>query len=219
VYWYVDGTFTTSRYYADALPDWVTRYNARQGAQRLAGASWTPLLAADRYAEVDSMPFENNGADFVFPHRFPTSPEEVARDLPNYPWIDSLTLDLALEGVSAIQLGQRGRHRLAHHLALGNRRGWATTSDPIRGSCTTCLLRLDHWLGWFMDSLAVLVPSSQTDFVLTADHGVQSFPNGPRMSGMRPPAGFGWLTWPAKPRPPCGDASAPTFDSSSTTAC
>jgi hypothetical protein len=175
VYWYVDGTFTTSRYYADALPDWVTRYNARQGAKRLAGASWTPLLAADRYAEVDSMPFENNGADFVFPHRFPTSPEEVARDLPNYPWIDSLTLDLALEGVSAIQLGQReGTDLLTISLSATDAVGH--DFGPDSRELHDMLLRLDHWLGWFMDSLAVLVPSSQTDFVLTADHGVQSFP-------------------------------------------
>ena len=38
------------------------------------------------------------------------------------------------------------------------------------------LLRLDHWLGWFLDSLALLVPRERTIFALTADHGVQPFP-------------------------------------------
>ena len=38
------------------------------------------------------------------------------------------------------------------------------------------LLRLDRWLGRFLDSLAVLVPAESTLVVLTADHGVQPLP-------------------------------------------
>jgi len=39
VFWYAtsNGQFTTSRYYADTLPDWIRRVNARRVPQRFAG--------------------------------------------------------------------------------------------------------------------------------------------------------------------------------------
>jgi Type I phosphodiesterase / nucleotide pyrophosphatase len=191
VFWYVDGRFSTSRYYADTLPAWVIRYNQRQGAQHLAGATWTPLLSTDRYTETDSMPFENNGADFIFPHRFPTSPEKAAQELPSFPWMDSLTLDFALEGVPPVRLGRReGTDLLTLSLSATDAVGHAF--GPDSRELHDMLLRLDHWLGWFMDSLGVLVPSSQTVFVLTSDHGVQSFPEW--TTGVRhEPGGRVWL--------------------------
>ena len=50
VFWYAtsNGEFTTSRYYADTLPDWIRRVNARRVPQQLAGQAWTLLLAAAR---------------------------------------------------------------------------------------------------------------------------------------------------------------------------
>jgi len=38
------------------------------------------------------------------------------------------------------------------------------------------LVRLDRWLGAFLDSLATIVPAQQTVFALTADHGVSPMP-------------------------------------------
>ena len=175
VYWFVNGMFTTSQYYADVLPDWVQQYNARQGPQRMAGQTWVPLLPADRYAEADSMPYENDGADFMFPHPLPTTPEAAGRNLPSFPWIDSLTLDIALEGVSVARLGRREGTDLLS-IALSATDAVGHTFGPDSRELHDMLLRLDRWLGWFIDSLGVLVPSNQTVFALTADHGVQSFP-------------------------------------------
>src|SRR3954471_8240948 len=70
VFWYAtsNGQFTTSRYYADTLPDWIRRVNARRVPQRLAGQPWTLLLPARQYAEPDSVAQESGGQDYVFPH-------------------------------------------------------------------------------------------------------------------------------------------------------
>ncbi|HEY2824042.1 MAG TPA: alkaline phosphatase family protein, partial [Gemmatimonadales bacterium] len=45
-YWYVNGEwkFTTSRYYADTLPDWVKAFNARGEPKSFVGQDWTLLL-------------------------------------------------------------------------------------------------------------------------------------------------------------------------------
>src|SRR5881296_4751344 len=71
VYWYQGGIFTTSRYYADSLPAWVQAFNARRIPFRAAGRAWTLLLPASAYAEPDSVPYENLGHDFTFPHELP----------------------------------------------------------------------------------------------------------------------------------------------------
>src|SRR5947208_15947539 len=51
VYWYVGGYFTTSRYYAASLPDWVRTFNRRRLPFRAGGATWNLLLPARAYAE------------------------------------------------------------------------------------------------------------------------------------------------------------------------
>ena len=64
-FWFVEGRFTTSRYYADTLPTWVTRFNERKIPQTYAGKLWEPLLPASAYPEPDSVPNENFGAGFT----------------------------------------------------------------------------------------------------------------------------------------------------------
>lgn len=117
--------------------------------------------------------FEVN--DFTFPHRFPADTARTLAKLRNYPWMDSLTLDVALEGVRHTGVGQReGTDLLVVSLSTTDAIGHAY--GPTSMEQHDQLLRLDHWLGWFMDSLAVLVPADRTIFALTADHGVQPFP-------------------------------------------
>src|SRR5260370_28337363 len=91
VYWYQAGVFTTSRYYADSLPDWVRAFNARRVPFQAAGASWTLLLPVRDYPEPDSVPYENGGTDFTFPHRLPSDSAPAATALSGVPTMPSLT--------------------------------------------------------------------------------------------------------------------------------
>jgi hypothetical protein len=175
VYWYVAGRFTTSTWYRPVLPAWLDAWNARRGAAKLAGHAWTLLRPESTYPEPDAMPYENGGRDIVFPHRLPAELAEVEGAVGSSPWIDSLTLDVALEGARALQLGRRdGTDLLVVSLSatdiVGHRYG------PDSREVHDQLLRLDGWLGAFFDSLAVLVPKDRTVIVLTGDHGVHPFP-------------------------------------------
>jgi arylsulfatase A-like enzyme len=177
VFWYAtsNGEFTTSRYYADTLPTWVKGVNARRVPQRLAGQRWSLLLPASEYAEPDDVAFENNGRNYTFPHAWPTDSAAAAAELPYTPWIDRLTLDAALEGLQALQLG-RGPQTdiLAVSLSatdyVGHRYG------PDSREQHDNILRLDRALGAFIDSLYKVRDSSTIAFALTADHGVTSYP-------------------------------------------
>ncbi len=175
VFWYSVGRFTTSTWYTRALPEWLERWNERRGFAKLTGAEWALLKPASAYPEPDAEPYEKNGVDNVFPHRVSSDTAVALTSMTQYPWMDSLTLDVALEGARAMKLGTRGHtDLLAISLSTVDAVGHAY--GPRSREMHDHLLRLDLWLGRFLDSLAVLVPPGSTVFALSAGHGVTPYP-------------------------------------------
>ncbi|MEP6832183.1 MAG: alkaline phosphatase family protein [Gemmatimonas sp.] len=176
VYWYgLDGNFTTSRYYADTMPGWVTRFNARQMFHSYLGQSWNLLLPASAYAEADSQKIESSGKDFMFPHKLDPDVKKALEGFADMPWMDEITAAFALNGVNELKLGLgNGTDVLAMSLsttdAVGHRYG------PDSRELHDQLLRLDRTLGKFLDSLFVLRDSSTIIMALSADHGVTPYP-------------------------------------------
>ena len=191
VYWLYNGAFTTSRYYTDSLPTWVQAFNRRIDVNGLTNITWNLLLPESAYAEPDSVMFENGGADFTFPHRPVTVPGAAARRLNQLPWIDSLTLAFAIEGAQVLGLGRRGRPDLLS-ISLSTTDAVGHAFGPDSREIHDQLLRVDRWLGQFLDSLGRLVPQANTVVVLTGDHGVTSMPEYTVTVGHRP-AGRVWL--------------------------
>ncbi len=175
VYWFVGGTFTTSTYYGDTLPSWVRAYDARPGIGALAGTSWTLLRPAADYSEPDSEPWGHDGADVVFPHRLPSTADSIGSRITSYPWMDSVTLDFALEGARQLQLGERTSPDLLV-ISLSTTDAVGHAYGPDSREIHDQLLRVDQWLGWFFDSLATQVPRDRMVVALTGDHGVTSIP-------------------------------------------
>ncbi len=176
VYWYsVNGSFTTSRYYRESLPEWVNRFNARRLPQSFAGKSWTPLLPDSAYREVDSEPLETAGVGFVFPHAMPADSVAAASQVRVTPWMDDITLALALDGIRALSLGEGPRTDvLAISLSATDLIGHAF--GPDSKEIHDQILRLDRGLGAFVDSLFKMRDSLRVTFVLTSDHGVGPIP-------------------------------------------
>lgn len=176
VYWYsADGRFTTSRYYADTLPAWVQRFNARRIPQRSAGAAWTLLLPPGEYSEPDSVAVESAGYDFVFPHVMSSDTAIAAKTYIAFPWMDQLTADVALEGVTALQIGRGPSTDIlavsfSSTDAVGHRFGME--SREIHDQ----ILRVDRTIGSLIDSLYRLRDSASIVIALTADHGIAPTP-------------------------------------------
>ncbi len=175
IFWYSQGRFTTSRYYADSLPTWLQTWNASDPAARLAGQAWVPGRPTSSYPERDDRPFEFGGVSNTFPHRLSTDRTTAALELENHSVMDSLTLDVAWRGTRAYGLGRRnGTDLLAVSLSatdnIGHRYG------PGSREVHDHLLNVDRWLGEFFDSLAAVVPRDRMIVTLTSDHGVTEFP-------------------------------------------
>ena len=176
VYWYAsDGRFTTSTYYADTLPTWVNAFNARRIPQSFAGKSWDLLLPASAYPEPDSVPVENGDTNFVFPHRFSADPAMAAKQLVSTPMMDELTLAMALQGLQTLQLGN-GPQTDVLSISLSTTDAIGHAFGPDSREIHDQVLRLDRYLGVFLDSLYRLRDSSRVVIALTADHAVAPYP-------------------------------------------
>lgn len=176
-YWYgqSSGTFTTSRYYGDSLPTWVRAFNDLRIPHQSAGQSWALLLDPSQYTEPDSVVTESGGQDYTFPHAFQTDPSRAAAEFSGYPMMDQFTLSFALEGVRQMKLGAGPvTDLLAISLsttdAVGHRFG------PDSREIHDQILRLDRYLGAFLDTLFTLRDSTRIVIALTADHGVTPMP-------------------------------------------
>ena len=182
VYWYQSGLFTTSRYYADTLPQWVRAFNAKRIPFKAAGTEWRLLLPDSAYSEPDDEPWENGGRAATFPYRLPDDSAQAAALFAGVPAMDSLTLAFALAGARALGLGARGSiDLLAVSLSTTDAVGHAF--GPDSREIHDQVLRLDRYLGWFLAALVQRYGRQNLLIALTADHGVTPFPDRSRTQG------------------------------------
>ena len=176
VFWYsLDGRFTTSTYYGDTVPTWVSTFNATNFTARFLGTPWNTMLDASAYPEKDSVPVESLGKNFMFPHVLSKDPKIGANDFTEFPWMDDVTVDFALAGVNALKLGAGPTMdvlavSLSTTDAVGHRYG------PDSRELHDQVLRVDKAIGRLIDSLYKLRDSTRIVFALGADHGVAPFP-------------------------------------------
>jgi arylsulfatase A-like enzyme len=171
--------FTTSRWYAQALPPWLEAFNRDRGlapyvAERLP-AEWRHE-SSDAAALPDDTPVESSAYGRRSPHpvRGATLRETVPRLL-RTPFVDALTLDVARAIVDREGLGAGpGPDLLAVSLSATDYIGHAYGPDSQEAA--DALHELDVQLDAFLRFLLSRVPRAALLVVLTADHGVASIP-------------------------------------------
>jgi predicted AlkP superfamily pyrophosphatase or phosphodiesterase len=175
VYWYApEGSFTTSTYYRDTLPTWVTEFNARRLPHRYAGKQWTLSRDPSTYSEPDTVTEENNGRSY-FPYQISADTARATGVVTNMPAIDSITALFALEGVRRMELGAGTRtDLLAVSFSATDAVGHLYGPDSREAHENE--IRLDETLGWFLDSLFAMRGEQNVLIALTGDHGVQPIP-------------------------------------------
>lgn len=174
VFWFADGRFTSSTYYYRQLPDWVQVFNSFDHPGAYAGRTWDLLLPASAYPEPDSVPQENAGRTITMPKQMPTDSEAAARSLPAFPWMDELTLQFALAGMTALKLGQGPQTDLLA-VSLSTLDAVGHAYGPDSREVHDMVLRLDRMLGTFFDSLDARRGKGTYVVALTGDHGVAPY--------------------------------------------
>lgn len=184
VYWYETtppGGFTTSRYYAEALPDWVERWHGAT-ADRDGFVSTLP----DRWehetgdppngARIDDTPWEVSRFLRVSGHPIRSGDRKQMLEQVSFsPWLDTLTLDFARTLLREEKLGTGPEPDL---LAVG-----VSATDlvghlygPGSQEARDALLRLDRDLGRLLEDAEKQAGRGRVLLVLTADHGVVELP-------------------------------------------
>jgi predicted AlkP superfamily pyrophosphatase or phosphodiesterase len=177
-YWYetAGGNFITSTYYMAEPPAWLVAVNNRHMADARAGQLWTRLLPDtslyERYAGKDAIEGEWDRKDTVFPHLIRGKPPETAfyDDLRRTPFADEMTLDVALEAMTAHHLGEDDATDI---LAIGFSatdiigHTYGSDSQEVMDQ----LLRLDLVLDRLFKEVDRRAGLANTLVVLTADHG------------------------------------------------
>ena len=183
VYWYSsNGNFTTSNYYRDSFPTWVSQFNARRIAAKYAGAMWSLSHDSSFYKEPDDVRWEHFGSDNVFPHLFPADTAQAMVYLRSTPTMDSLTALMALEGLRQTGVGSTSRTDvMAVSFSATDVIGHAYGPDSREAHENE--MRLDQTIGWFIDSVFKLRDSNTVMIALTGDHGVSPIPELARERG------------------------------------
>lgn len=167
-YWmdWRSGGFTTSRYYLDELPGWVTQWRFPGLPPAWEHASGHPPNGARR----DDYPAEDPRYGRTSPH-----PLEFVAQLAASPFGDELALDFARTLVEAERLG-RSEHPDLLALGLSSTDAVGHLWGPESQEARDALRRLDAALGSFLGALERRLGRGRVLVVLTSDHGVLPLP-------------------------------------------
>ncbi len=193
-YWYSTqtGTFVSSTYYFDKLPDWAARFNAARPADKFFGAKWERLLPAAEYerrAGRDDAPWEK-GTDnraYVFPYVVDgglKAPGPAFYGALDYsPYSNDLVLAFAEAALVNEKLGADEDTDVltvsfSANDIVGHRYG------PYSQEAMDMTLRVDRQIARLLEIVDARVGLSNTVVAFTADHGVAPSPEQAAAEGL-----------------------------------
>jgi hypothetical protein len=197
------GSFVTSTYYRDRLPDWVKQFNASRCADAWFGKAWThlrPDLDYEPFSGPDDVEGESKGVGTsglseegtgifqgrVFPHRMTGGLKKPGGryydTLYNSPFGNDLLLQLAERAIDAEDLG---KHPVPDLLCISFScndsvgHAWGPDSQEV----LDMTLRTDRLVRDLLNYLDDKVGKDRYVVGLTADHGVCPLPEVAKAQG------------------------------------
>ncbi len=196
-YWYdrKTGTWMTSSYYTDSLPDWVTAFNEKKFPELYLAREWKTLYSPDTYTESlpDSSEFETGfKGRSVFPYDLDQISRVSRRErdyslLTRVPFGNTYTKDFAISLILSEKLGQDA---VTDFLAVSFNppAEIGKIFGPNSVEMEDTYLRLDQELEHFLNFLDQQVGKKNVLIFLTSNHGVSINPA--YLESLRIPGGF-----------------------------
>jgi predicted AlkP superfamily pyrophosphatase or phosphodiesterase len=181
-YWYDDseGSWITSTYYMQKLPNWVNNFNNLKLAEKYIKQDWNTLYPINTYIEstADDSPYEGKlrGEESpTFPHLTSKMLNGNFNAIRITPYGNTLTLDFAKAAIKSEQLGQgKETDFLAVSLSSTDYVGHQYGVNAVETEDT--YLRLDKELESFFNTLDLTLGKGQYTVFLSADHGAAHNP-------------------------------------------
>ena len=186
--WYDDDqpAMTTSRYYAERLPDWLGRLAVERPIGPRLGTVWDPTPTID-FAAITGIPDmgvgegPGYGLDTTFPHDLGES-RVAAKALRTTPLGDELVFEAAMAAIEGESLGadehpdvlalSMSAHDYAGH--VWGQESWERLD---------VFLRLDERLGQLLEDLDRRIGKDRYAVLVTSDHGATRMVEQSRASG------------------------------------
>ncbi|UPK70382.1 alkaline phosphatase PafA [Chitinophaga filiformis] len=170
-----NGSFVTSTFYMQDLPEWVKAFNARQLPAQLMSKPWETLYPINTYIQstADDMKWEGTfigETKATFPHNMPDIYQKDKGSLRSTPSGNTLTLEFAKAAIEGYQLGSNTvTDFLTINCASTDYVGHRYGPNAIEVEDT--YLRLDKDLSAFFRYLDQRLGKGNYLVFLSADHG------------------------------------------------
>ncbi|MFG6412447.1 alkaline phosphatase family protein [Roseateles sp. DC23W] len=176
------GRFTSSSYYMQTLPAWVTAFNATKPADAFFQKAWAPVLPETAYARSvpDGQAWQvasgnGNRLPAIVGDKMEAPGPRFYSNLLASPFGDELTLSFARAAVTNEKLGQRGVQDLLS-VSLSSHDYINHAYGPESRLSHDHMLHLDRHLQAFFQFLDQTVGAGNYVLALTADHGFTDTP-------------------------------------------
>lgn len=177
LYWNYNGSFISSDYYVQSLPNWVDAFNKDLNAESYKDSLWLKSLEEAvylKYSRIDNFKGEedtylNETYSPVFPIGF-NKDDDPKVSLMNKPWFEREVLKLAKLAIDEEKLGLDDSPDM---LYVGfSAMDWMIHDyGPYSQEIMDALIKLDKYLGDFIDYIDQKIGLENVLFVTTADHG------------------------------------------------
>jgi len=180
------GTWMSSSYYLDSLPDWITDFNALNHAESYLNNSWELFRSPEVYSDClpDSNKFEEGFRSInYFPYDLKkirskeiTGPKDNFSLLRETPFANSLTTSFAMRLIDRENLG---RDEITDYLSvcysatdyIGHRFG------PSSVEMGDAILRLDDEIRYLLSYLNDSIGKRNILIYFTSSHGISEIPS------------------------------------------
>ena len=176
-FWLEDasGSFITSTYYMNQMPEWATKFNNRKVIDSLIAKGWNTLYPINTYkqSDQDNVPYEGKfigEQQPVFPHNIKEIYGTNKGSIRNTPFGNTFTLLFAKAALDGYQLG-RGTDTDFLCINFATTDGVGHMFGPNSIEIEDTYLRLDRDLADLFKTLDAKVGKGQWLLFLTADHG------------------------------------------------
>jgi len=179
--WYNwEGAFTTTDYYAKAIPVWLKDFNNKLNILSYRDSVWTRSLPENAYlAYTHADSFYGETDRYLSEPYSPTFPigfepewddAKIYTELANRPWMDRMTLDLAMRVIDEAKLGQ-DRTPDVLNIGLSPLDLMAHYYGPYSMEVMDHLVKVDQYLDTFLTQLDERIGLENVVFALSSDHG------------------------------------------------
>ncbi len=192
IYYNYSGSFITSDYYADKLPDWLIDFNQTLNFSSYRDSVWDHIAPTDYYQKNGTID-DFNGEDDLFNNESysPTLPismkdksiDEVNKYIAATPWFDRTVLELAERIIRFEHLGADDHTDL---LCVGlSAADWiGHNNGPHSHEILDYYMRIDQNLMKFIRLVDSDIGLENVIFVMSSDHGTMPLPEYLQSKGM-----------------------------------